>query len=271
MLNKSFLKWAGGKSKSVPFIQDAIPKKIKRFVEPFAGSAVVSLNVDADEYLICDYNKDLIDLFKNLVNFKADFIERCKVLFVNGNNAVIFYYNRERFNSLPSCVEKSALFVYLNRHAFNGLCRYNKSGKFNVPFGKYSTVYFPEHEMNLFINRSDRFKFKHSSFEDTFKEQRQGDVFYCDPPYIPLNVTSSFTDYVGDGFDMSKQILLVDLAEKSSIPVFISNHWIPGITDSLYKNADKLFKEVGRSISANGDSRSKVLEVLSIYNKDGRN
>lgn len=266
-MNKSFLKWAGGKSQSIEFIKDAIKIKPTRLVEPFVGSAVVSLNIDADEYLLADYNKDLIDIFVYLKESRHEFIKKCNNLFEGGNNKHVFYENRDYFNSLDYSPERSALFVYLNRHSFNGLCRYNSKGMFNVPFGKYKNIYFPKKEMEFFIEKSKKFQFKCCSFEEVFKEQSEGDVFYCDPPYIPLNMTASFTDYTDKGFPFEKQKELVKAAEQSKCMILISNHWIPEITEELYKRGDTdKRKYVNRSISAKGSSRGKVEEVLVIYN-----
>lgn len=266
MINKSFLKWAGGKSKSIDFILAALPDKIERFVEPFAGSAVVSLNVEADEYLLVDYNEDLINLFETLKLHTKDFIKYTYSFFLDGNDAPVFYYNRKRFNTLPFNTERAALFMYLNRHAYNGLCRYNSSGGFNVPFGRYKTIYFPEEEMLFFINKAERFKFKCASFEEVFKQQKESDIFYCDPPYLPLNDTAYFTSYTDKGFSFEQQQLLAKYAEESCCKVLISNHWVDGITGDLYSKGDCSRRiNVSRNIGAKAESRGKVEEVLVVY------
>jgi len=267
-MSKSFLKWAGGKSKSISFIEESLPFNIKRFTEPFAGSAVVSLNIAADEYILADYNEDLINVFTFLKQEKSSFIEYCRTFFRTANKEEIYYKNRDRFNSISINIERAALFIYLNRHSFNGLCRYNSSGKFNVPFGRYKTIYFPEREMEVFIKKSDRFQFKCCGFEETFKMCEDGDVYYADPPYIPLNDTAYFTSYTDEVFSFEKQNALVSLAEDSNCLVLISNHWVPGVTEELYKNGNTdRRKYINRSIGAAGDSRKKVEEVLVIYNK----
>jgi len=261
---KSPLKWAGSKTKSLDFIVGAISVKPKRFVEPFAGSAVVSFNIEADEYLIADINNDVINFFNILKEYRMDFIEYCKQLFIDGNNKDIYYYNRRIFNNLDFDYYRAALFLYLNRHCFNGLCRYNASGKFNVPFGKYKNIYFPEEEMLSLLSRINRYIFKCQSFEATFNECSKNDVIYCDPPYLPLTDTSNFTDYTSEGFTFEMHEKLVKLAEKSSSLVLISNHWIPGVTDILYKNGDVSRRKITcRYISAY--SRPKVEEVLVVY------
>jgi DNA adenine methylase len=266
-VDKAFLKWAGGKSQSVEFIKQALPQKIERFVEPFVGSAVVSLNVDADSYLLADYNQDLINIYMAIKTYGPEFINYCKSFFKDGNDKSVFYYNRSRFNTLDYTEERAALFLYLNRHAFNGLCRYNSSGGFNVPFGKYKTIYFPENEMMLFHEKAQKFDFVCCSFEETFKKQKNGDVFYCDPPYIPLNTTAYFTDYTDKGFPFEYQKELVRFAEESICKVLISNHWVPNVTEDLYKKGDTtLRKNINRSISAKASGRGKVEEVLVVYN-----
>jgi len=262
---KSPLKWAGSKAKSLDFIIKAIPDRPKRFVEPFAGSAVISFNVKADEYLIADINNDVINFFNVLKEYRLDFINYCKQLFIDGNNKDIYYYNRRVFNSLKFDYYRAALFLYLNRHCFNGLCRYNSKNEFNVPFGKYKNVYFPEEEMIFLVDNIDRYIFKNQPFDMTFKECIESDVIYCDPPYLPLTETSNFTDYTSDGFSFEMHEQLVRLAEESAALVLISNHWIPGITDVLYRNGDVSRRKITcRYISVYG--RPKVEEVLVIYN-----
>ena len=138
---KPFLKWAGGKTKLVPFIELNLPSKPRRrLVEPFAGSAALSLALDFDAYLLNDANPDLIGLYRLLKQEKQEFIDFAHSFFIPENNRESrFYELREQFNHSNDLPERSALFIYLNRHAFNGLCRYNSKGKFNVPFGRYRT------------------------------------------------------------------------------------------------------------------------------------
>jgi len=266
-MNKSFLKWAGGKTQSIDFIKEVLPKKIVRFVEPFVGSGVMSLNIDADSYLLADCNQDLINLFENIKNNGTDFIAYCQKFFIDGNNKSVYYSRRDTFNSLTFNTERAALFLYLNRHAFNGLCRYNLSGKFNVPFGKYKSVYFPDKEMLVFHKKAKKFEFLCCDFEETFNREQKGDVFYCDPPYIPLGASSYFTSYVDKIFTFDHQKKLVACAEASECKVLISNHWIPQITEELYKNGDCSHRKfINRFISAKASGRGKVEEVLVVYN-----
>lgn len=112
---------------------------------------------------------------------------------------------RDLLITTNSALEKAAIFIYLNRNAFNGLCRYSKKGLFNTPFGRYKTVYFPEVELrNIYTKRKD-YTFLVTSFENIMQSSKENDVIYVDPPYVPLNDTAYFTAYTKESFGpMSK-------------------------------------------------------------------
>lgn len=265
-MDKAFLKWAGGKSQSLDFLLENIGEVKGKFIEPFVGSGVVALNIGAP-CIIGDYNLDLINLYKTL---KEDdtFIEGLRAYFSGEfNNSESFYSLRAKFNNSSSREERSALFVYLNRHCFNGLCRYNKSGGFNVPFGKYKTVHFPEKELLKFKHKLSEWDILHNSYEETIKLATPEDVIYNDPPYVPLSLTSYFTDYSVGGFTEEQQRSLAHLAERSECRVLISNHDTE-FTREIYKNANCIkTKGVNRFISAKAGGRKIIHELLAIYDK----
>ena len=268
-MNKSFLKWAGGKRSSLYMIEKRIGCVPKRLVEPFVGSGTVFLNIDAEEYLLGDLNKDLIVLYNILKEYKLEFIKQCYDYFDSKyNKEDVFYELRNEFNNEKDGRKKSMLFVYLNRHAFNGLCRYNSSGKFNVPYGKYKSPYFPGKEMMFFSEKARLRKctFIVQSFNKTIESCREGDVIYNDPPYAPLSKTS-FVNYNFDGFTIEQHEELARLAEKSENLFLISNHDTE-FTRKLYCNADNIItKNINRSISGKAEARVQVTEILAIYNK----
>lgn len=267
---KPFLKWAGGKSKLVPFIKTNMPDRapIRRLIEPFAGSAALSMALDFDSYLLNDINADLINLYWILKQEKHGFIDFARSFFsLENNRENCFYALREQFNNSQDLVERSALFVYLNRHAFNGLCRYNSKGEFNVPFGRYSSPYFPEEEMQGFIYKSDRIELMCGDFKAALKMAGDGDVVYCDPPYAPLSTTTSFTAYAKGGFGIDDQNRLASIARQASElaeGVLISNHDTE-FTRKIYQGARIETIDVQRNIAARGSSRQKVGELLAIY------
>lgn len=237
-------------------------------VEPFAGSAAVSMALEFESYLLNDANPDLIGVFHSLKSEGQQFVDYAKSLFLPENNCEgRFYCLRERFNSSEAGHERSALFVYLNRHAFNGLCRYNRKGEFNVPFGRYLAPYFPETEMKCFIAKADRIELMCGDFQSALSMAGGDGVVYCDPPYVPLSETASFTAYAKNGFDLDDQIRLAKIANKASFEsqaVLISNHDTV-FTRKIYSDARLETLVVQRNIAAKSESRKKVRELLAIY------
>ncbi len=265
---RPFLKWAGNKYRVLPHIRRRLPAG-QRLVEPFVGSGALFLNCDYDAYLLADSNPDLILLYNTLKTEGADFIRYARTFFAPRYNTPEQYYAlREKFNRARQSRHKAALFVYLNRHGYNGLCRYNASGGFNVPFGRYRRPYFPEAEMRAFCDKAQRAEFRVQSFETTLAQTGQGDVVYCDPPYVPLSLSANFTDYSRGGFDLEQQRLLARLAAETAargIPVLISNHDTP-FTRKAYAAARSLDAfSVHRSISCNTARRQAAGEVLALF------
>lgn len=265
---RPFLKWAGGKFKLCDWINQYLPPG-PRLIEPFVGAAAVFLNSSFDHYLLNDCNPDLINLYRLLQREGISFIDYCQSFFTPKNNTSKRYYKlRQQFNETHDTYEKAALFLYLNRHGFNGLCRYNSSGGFNVPMGKYLKPYFPYSEMLAFHEKAQRAVFTCVDFSKTMREAEKHDVIYCDPPYYPLSNSASFTRYHRYDFSHEKQVLLAQLCkelQQQGIRTVVSNHAIPP-TRKLYKTANKLvFCEVMRSISANGSQRTLVKELLALY------
>ena len=270
---KPFLKWPGGKYR----LTERICQKLdtgQRLVEPFAGSAAVFLNTDYDAYLIADSNPDLINLYRQLKEEGETFIEYCRDLFVpDNNNKNVYYKLRDEFNDSRDRRRKSALFVYLNRHCYNGLCRYNSRGQFNSPLGRYTKPRFPAKEMYHFYLKSSDAEFIHSRFPETLQQVRTGDVVYCDPPYIPLSKTSYFTDYASGGFSWEDQVDLVDRAGKLArrgIQVVISNH-NTSASRRLYRDGGAVIQSfsVRRTISCQIKNRGMVGEILAVFQPAG--
>lgn len=266
---RPFLKWAGNKFRVMDEIHEMLPPEGKRLIEPFAGSAAVFLNTNYQRYLITDSNPDLINLYNHLKKEGNDFIRYCKRYFSAKNNTPErYYYLRDQFNKTTDIRKRSALFVYLNRHGYNGLCRYNAKGGFNVPFGRYKAPYFPQKEMEFFSQKAKYATFQVASFEQTISRAKQGDVVYCDPPYVALSKSANFTSYSSGGFSEDQQIQLVDSATKTAakgIPVLISNHKTD-FTDKIYQPAKQhRYFEVRRYISCNGAKREPAGEVLALF------
>lgn len=267
---RSALKWAGGKKKLVDDIKGLLPlKNKKRLIEPFVGGGSVFLNMEFEDYLLVDMNKDLINLFNIMKNDSSKFIVEAEHYFQSQYNIPEKYYElRKEFNASADPFYRSLIFLYMNRHGYNGLCRYNKSGGYNVPFGRYKKPYFPKAEMELFAEKSQRAEFMQGDFTVAFSQAEVGDVIYCDPPYSPINRTSNFTSYAGNTFDDQEQIRLVACVEEAArkgIPSLISNHDVK-FTREIYSGATKIAKlKVQRSISRKGQGRVKIGELMALY------
>ena len=242
----------------------------KRLIEPFTGSAAVFLNAGFENNLLADTNPDLISVYEELRDSSTEFINQAEALFIDKNNTESRYYElRDEFNACEDRQKRAALFIYLNRHCYNGLCRYNSKGVFNTPFGRYKKPRLPLQEMEKFVQLSENASFECADYQDTMAKARKGDVVYCDPPYVPLSATSYFTDYHVGGFNWDDQVLLAETAAKLSargVRVVISNHDTKKVKQ-LYREAGAkiLTFDVRRTISCDTKNRKKVRELLAVF------
>ncbi len=271
---RAFLKWAGGKYNLMEAIAGHLPEA-DVLVEPFVGAGSVFLNTNYSRYLLNDINADLIHLYQFLQQKPQQLIDDARLLFVDNNNEKsVFLAMRQLFNQTTDPYQRSLLFLFLNRHCYNGLCRYNQSGFFNVPFGKYKKPYFPEAELEAFAEKAKRATFVCMDYQQLFAQLPGDAAVYCDPPYVPLSKTASFTSYAKNSFNLDDQADLANLSEQAQQrghSVLISNHdtsW----TRKIYQGAELHSIQVGRSISQKGSTRGKVAELFALYKavKNGR-
>ena len=263
-MNKSYLKWAGGKSRILEDVLAIFPTG-ERFLEPFAGSCTVTLNANYPVKISNDINRDLMHCHHDCYDHPEELLEILSELYELGRES--YYDLRDEFNeNLTHSVRRSAIFIYMNKHGFNGMCRYNSSGVFNIPVGKSKTIHFPKEEILNFKKDIGNTKFLNTSFEEVLDEARSGDVVYCDPPYVPASVTKSDINYTGGGFPYELQVLLKDKAIEAvarGATVIISNHDLE-VTRGLYEEADEIISiEAFRSISSG--KRGNVSELIAIY------
>lgn len=264
---RSFLKWAGGKYNCLEHIIPSLPKG-SRLIEPFAGSGVVFMNTQYSSYLLGESNQDLINLYTVLQKQGTQFIEYCEPLFQPETNCKEQYYKiRTLFNSSMDLQEKSAFFLYLNRHGYNGLCRYNSKGIYNVPFGLYKKIHFPREEMLFFHQKSSKVKFVINDFRKTFALAKPNDVIYCDPPYVPASNHTRAFSYNEKAFTEKDQIDLAELAKETAargIPVIISNHDTE-FTRHHYHPANIKSFPVSRFINCQATLRQPVKELIAVF------
>ncbi|MDS0076770.1 Dam family site-specific DNA-(adenine-N6)-methyltransferase [Enterobacter hormaechei subsp. hoffmannii] len=265
---RPFLKWAGGKYSLLTELDRLIPAG-KRLVEPFVGGGSVFLNSEKHEsFLLADVNADLINLYQML---EVDHIRVCslaKILFERANSEVAYKELRDEFNNQRmGAPERAAAFLFLNRHCFNGLIRYNRDGFFNVGWGKYEAPYFPEIEIKAFKQKSHKCVFLNAGYRRTLALAGEGDVVYCDPPYEPLPGTAGFTNYAAGGFSWADQISLAEncvAAHQRGAKVLISNSTAPRVLE-LYDQYGFILHHVDarRAISSKGSTRETAKDIVA--------
>lgn len=265
---RPFLKWAGGKYSLLPELDRLIPAG-KRLIEPFVGGGSVFLNSDKHErFLLADINADLINLYQMLAVVPDSVIAEAMKAFRHLNDVENYTVIREAFNAQKlNATERAAAFLYLNRHCFNGLMRYNLDGFFNVGWGKYKAPYFPEEEIRAFRLKSHACVFMTAGFERTLRLAGDGDVVYCDPPYEPMPGTAGFTSYASGGFSWDSQVALAEscvAAHQRGAKVFISNSTAPRVIE-LYEQYGFTLHRVNarRSISSKGSTRETANDIVA--------
>ena len=251
------LKWAGGKRWLVPTLRKIYgPYRSRRLVEPFMGGAAMALGLQPKQALLNDLNPHVINFFT--------WLQRGLVIDFKMEHAASAYYTaRERFNSLikegiVDTAESAGLFYYLNRTCFNGLCRFNSNGFFNVPFGKYTRINYTS-DFRQFSEPLKNWKFKCSDFEKL--KVKETDFIYADPPY-----DVEFTKYSKEDFTWGDQVRLAERLSQHPGPVVASNQSTNRIVKLYRSMGFRIFRISGpRMISCTGD-RSRVDEVLAVKN-----
>ena len=288
---KPFVKWAGGKSSLIPQITKYFPLELKnnqieKYVEPFVGGGAVLIDIlqkyDIKQAYAFDINKDLINCY-NVIKYKVeDLIQKLDKkekeflsLEIDGRQKC-FYNIRTKYNSYflntELDVERASEFIFLNRTCFNGLYRVNKSGKFNVPFGKYKnpTICDSRNLSNLSILFKNTI-FKYGDYKESESLIDENTFVYFDPPYRPLSVTSGFTSYTKEDFNDENQKELAKYYNKLNVKnaklmLSNSNPKNTDENDDFFENIYKGFNinEVSakRMINSNAKGRGEISELL---------
>ncbi len=261
-----FLKWPGGKRQLLRELLKHLPKGYNRFFEPFVGGGALFFRVKPEYGYISDINPDLINLYEVVQNN----VEGLIISLEQHKNTEKYFYelrNADRREDYKywSKVEKASRLLYLNKTCFNGLYRMNSDGHFNVPFGFYKNPNIID-EQNLMACSTllKKTEISLASFEAVKKKARKGDLVYFDPPYVPLNKTSSFTKYYKDDFDLDAQFALRELCDSLSskgVLFMLSNSYTETVKD-LYKNYNVKIVKANRAINCKGDGRGKINELI---------
>ena len=260
------VKWVGGKRQLMFELLKNMPKSYNRYFEPFIGGGALFFELQPQNGYISDMNEELINLYSVVRDNVYELIddlnkhEVSKEYFLKIRNLD----RTEKYNSL-SDVKKASRFIYLNRTCFNGMYRVNSQGQFNVPFGNYKNPRIVD-TGNL-INCSNLLKNTEiccADFSEILNKVQKDDFVYFDPPYVPLNETSSFTSYTKDGFDLDMQFKLRDVCDEldSMGVMFMLSNSDTKLVNELYSNYEIKKVFASRAINANGSGRGKITEVL---------
>jgi len=251
------LKWAGGKRWLIPKLTKIWSKHNEsRLVEPFCGGLSVALGLRPERALLNDVNPALINFYQQLQQGLALDIAL-------ENDETLYYQHRELFNLLnlenkhQTQSKAAQLFYYLNRTGYNGLCRFNQSGGYNVPFGRYKTINY-QRDFFHYQQQLKQWQFAQQDFAEL--EIQDDDFIYADPPYdVP------FRQYAQQGFSWDDQVRLAEWLSQHKGPVVISNQATARVK-VLYKSLGfKLrYLDAPRRISCKGNGRQVAKEVLAL-------
>lgn len=267
-LSRPFLKWPGGKFSAFRTIERYFPST-GRLIEPFAGAGSIFLNAGFVSNLIADRNSDLINTYQALKEHTHALITLTQRFFNDYGTEEGYLEVKSNFNKMHyTRLERAAAFIFINKHCFNGLVRYNLKGEFNVGWGSPKKAYFPLAEMEHFLSVADSCTFQCGSFETTISQAGDGDVIFCDPPYEPLPGKDGFTHYSGGSFRFDKQELLVEhlkAAHQRGATAIITNSGAPSIYELYRDNGFTVCEfENKRNISCKGDTRLRVNDIIAV-------
>lgn len=268
-----FVKWAGGKRQLIPQIRERMPEKYNDYYEPFVGGGAVIFDLLPVNALINDINKALINTYRTICNEPDAFLKEVNRLdndmWEDGKK---YYYTiREHYNDKlmrsEYDVELAALFVFINKHCFNGLYRVNGKGLFNVPYNNSRRVSVDEEAIMAASEYLKGATILDGDFEQACKNAKKGDFVFIDSPYAPLNPTS-FESYTKEGFDIESHKRLAKLYDELTARgcyCMLTNHNTDLIIE-LYGNKGYKIDVVSVKRMINSDASNRVGEEVIICN-----
>jgi len=268
-----FVKWAGGKRQLIPQIRERMPKQFNNYYEPFVGGGAVIFELLPENAVINDINRALINAYQMICDHPQEFLQEINRLDAEmWEDGKEYYYSlREHYNDKlmrdEFDVELAALFVFINKHCFNGLYRVNGKGLFNVPYNnsrrssvdEQSIMEISEYLRNVTIISGD--------FEAACEGASAGDFVFIDSPYAPLNPTS-FESYTKEGFDIESHRRLANLFDELTARgcyCMLTNHNTELINE-LYGNKGYTIDVVSVKRMINSDASNRVGEEVIICN-----
>lgn len=269
---RPFVKWLGGKTKLLPQLAEIRPESFDRYYEPFIGGGALFLSIAPTNAVINDLNPHLVNLYTqvrdNLDEFLLKVGELIDVYLELQDEAreAFYYLIRDEFNQrTDDDVWGAAMFLFLNKTCYNGVYRENAKGEFNVPFGRRKTISLNDLEsIRLASQTLQGAEILNGDYADALKTAKKGDFVYLDPPYVPLNATSNFTQYIGSNFGSKDHIELknvFDELHERGCKVMMSNSDTVVVRD-LYKNYNLTEVLADRAVNCKAQGRGKITELV---------
>ncbi|RSJ21641.1 DNA adenine methylase [Streptococcus intermedius] len=265
-----FTKWTGGKRQLLGKLISYMPETYNRYFEPFVGGGALFFDLAPEKAVINDLNEELINAYYQIKENPSSLIDL--LLEHKENNSKDYYLelraaDRDGRISRMTGVERAARILYMLRVDFNGLYRVNSKNQFNVPYGRYKNPKIVDvdliHQISSYLNEND-IEILQTDFADAVVEAQTGDFVYFDPPYIPLNETSSFTSYTHEGFSYEEQVRLRNTFKELTdrgVYVMLSNS-SSSLVEELYQGFNIHFVEAQRTNGAKSSSRGKISEII---------
>lgn len=259
---RPFVKWVGGKSQLLDELRRRVPETFGRYFEPFVGGGALYFELKPKDAVLTDVNDELVNVYTAI---RDDAEAVISALFAYRYDEEMYYRVRALEPAKLAPVARAARTIYLNRTGYNGLYRVNKSGAFNVPFGRYTDPLICD-APNL---RACAEQLAHAEiavrpFDAVVEHARAGDFVYFDPPYFPMSATSDFTTYTAGGFGLEQQERLAEVARAlvaKKVHVMLSNADVPAAR-KLYKGLKIAKVSALRNVSATAAGRGGVTELI---------
>ena len=268
-----FLKWAGGKRQLLTQIRERMPREYNRYYEPFIGGGAVVFDLLPENALINDINEALINAYVQIRENVDSFLDKInRIDSAIGEDGKAYYYSmRNLYNmkleKMEYDIELAALFVFLNKHCFNGLYRVNSKGLFNVPYNNSKRVSCDEESIRMTSDYLKRVTITTGDFEDACRNAGRGDFVFLDSPYAPLNPTS-FESYTKEGFTLESHERLARLYDeltKRGCYCMLTNHNTE-LIEQLYGNKGYTISVVNVKRMINSDANNRKGQEVIICN-----
>lgn len=268
-----FIKWAGGKTSIADELLNFVPKEFSRYYEPFlgAGALFFALFRSSRSFtaFLSDTNRELINAYRTARDHTEKLITALSKIqqeYDTTPNREDFYYEWRK-SKASTDVDSASRFIFLNKTCYNGLYRVNSKGEFNVPFGRYKNPKLFDSDNLRAVNtalRQTHASLETAGYETAVETCAEGDLVYFDPPYQPVNKTSSFTSYTPNGFSKTDQAHLATIFKELSdrgCSVILSNSNTP-LVRKLYRGFNQELVQVNRSINSVGWKRKGFTELI---------